>query len=139
MTAICAALSLISIALMSARFVQVQTHRPVAAFRQAPAQTVTLPKAYTPKSATARAAEQRRKKRPPIELGVLDQAALARYCVATTGPLTTALLQDGVWLCKPLLGAARKANLTAACRLTFDDDTAFAKQPGRRCLKAGAA
>ncbi|MFG1606167.1 hypothetical protein [Actinoplanes sp. NPDC049265] len=131
--AFCATLSLLSLALIGARLVQAQVHRPVAIFQQSRSAAVTMPKAYTPEHGTAREQRQHRKQRPPTVLGRLDQAGMTRYCVATTGPLTTAEFQDGRWMCKPFLGTAVKADVTAACRLIFDDAKAVARDG--RCVK----
>jgi hypothetical protein len=136
--ALCAALSLLSVTLIGARFVQVRVHRPVPTFQQTQSSALRPPKAYTPKRATARLARQHRKQRPPTVLGALDQTGVTRYCVATTGPLTTAELTAGTWMCRPFLGAAQPADVTAACRFLFDDPAADAKQTAAgswRCLK----
>ena len=139
--AVCATLSLVSLALIGARFVQVRGNHPVARFEQNTGRAIATPKAYTPRRATPDVAPLRRKKRPPVVLGVLDQAGLTRYCVATTGPLTTAELQGGTWRCKPFLGAAQPADLTAACRLIHADPKAEAKPAGPgswRCVTEAA-
>jgi hypothetical protein len=133
MLAVCATLSLLSLALIGARSVQAQAHRPVAIFQQSLAPPIASPKAYTPKRATPHLARQHRKQRPPTVLGVLDQAGVTRYCVATHGPLTTAGQQDGTWLCEPFLGTAEPADLTAACRLIFGHAKAVARDG--RCVE----
>ena len=135
------ATTVISLVPIAARLVQVETSGPVAMFEDGNRPAVTSPKAYTPKRATPHLAHQRRKQRPPIVLGALDQAGVSRYCVAENGPLTTATLENGAWMCKPLLGPATRVDLTAACRRIFADPKAEAEPAGAgswRCVKEAA-
>jgi hypothetical protein len=131
----------ISLIPIGARFVQVEKNHPAAMFNDNKRPPASAPKAYTPKRATPHLAHQRRKQRPPIVLGALDQAGVGRYCLAEIGPLTTAALENGAWVCKPLLGTPTRVNPTAACRQIFDDTKAEARPAGAgswRCVKEAA-